>query len=270
MPRYGAVIDLKRCYGCYACNMACKTANHTPPGVFWSRLLKGEVGSFPNAVRQALPVLCMQCEKPSCMEVCPTGATQQREDGIVWIEQEKCTGCKNCIDACPYQIRTFYSDRRDYFLNQGPTEYEKLADKLYPLKNDIVIKCDFCMEKVDEGIGKGLKPGVDRDATPACVNICPAKSRYFGDLDDPESEVSKLIKEKGAVQLHPGFGTEPSVYYVYSEVMSEDRLISVSSYPGSARYSMSLFLMTAKQVHQDDNNGDGKSARSITTESKEN
>ena len=74
MPRYGMVIDLKRCYGCYACSMACKTANHTPPGVFWARVLMGEVGTYPNAVRQALPVLCMQCEEPSCMEVCPTGA----------------------------------------------------------------------------------------------------------------------------------------------------------------------------------------------------
>ena len=74
MPRYGMVIDLKRCYGCYACVMACKVKNHTPPGVFWARVLKGESGTYPNTVRQALPVLCNHCEEPSCQEVCPTGA----------------------------------------------------------------------------------------------------------------------------------------------------------------------------------------------------
>ena len=105
MPRYGMVIDLKRCYGCYACVMACKTANHTPPEVFWARLLKGEMGKFPNTVRQSLPVLCMQCEEPSCLEVCPTGATIQLDDGIVIVDQEKCMGCKYCMMACPYGAR---------------------------------------------------------------------------------------------------------------------------------------------------------------------
>ena len=86
MPQYGMVIDLKRCYGCYACVMACKVKNHTPPKIFWARLLKSEQGKFPNTVRQALPVLCMQCDEPSCMEVCPTGATVQLDNGIVIVD----------------------------------------------------------------------------------------------------------------------------------------------------------------------------------------
>ena len=105
MPTYGMVIDLKRCYGCYSCVMACKVKNHTPPDVFWARILKGESGSFPNTIRQALPVLCMQCEEPSCMEVCPTGATQKRDDGIVIVDQDKCMGCKYCMMGCPYGAR---------------------------------------------------------------------------------------------------------------------------------------------------------------------
>ena len=94
--KYGMVIDLNRCYGCYACSMACKLANRTPPGVFWARVLRGEMGTFPNSVRQALPVLCNQCEEPDCMKVCPTGATYQTDDGIVRVDKDKCIGCGAC------------------------------------------------------------------------------------------------------------------------------------------------------------------------------
>ena len=92
MPRYGMVIDLKRCYGCYACVMACKVKNHTPPGVFWARVLKDEVGTYPNTLRQALPVLCMQCEEPSCLEVCPTGAITSAGDHVA-LDAAICAGC---------------------------------------------------------------------------------------------------------------------------------------------------------------------------------
>ncbi len=250
------MINLHKCVGCYSCVIKCKQEHFLPPDMTWGKLMISETGTYPDVMKHVYPVLCNHCKEPACLESCPTGATQQREDGIVWIDQEKCTGCKNCVDACPYQIRTFYSDRRDYFRGQGPTEFEKLADKLFPLKNDVVLKCDFCMDRIDKGIEKGLKPGIDWEATPACVNTCPAKARYFGDLDDPESEVSKLIEEKEAVQLHPGFGTEPSVYYVYSGAMPEKGLISLPSFPGSAKFSVSLFLMSAKQVHQTVQNGE--------------
>ena len=89
-----------------------------------------------------------------------------------------------------------------------------IGQELYPLQTGTVVKCNFCVERIDEGIKKGLKPGVDREATPACVITCPPKARYFGDLDDPDSEVSMLIKEKRGFQLHPEYGTDPSVYYV--------------------------------------------------------
>jgi Fe-S-cluster-containing dehydrogenase component len=85
---------------------------------------------------------------------------------------------------------------------------------LYPLRVGVVYKCNFCKERIDGRLKKGLKPGVDREVTPACVIICPAKARYFGDLEDNNSEVSKLISEKGTVQLYPGYGTDPSVYYI--------------------------------------------------------
>ncbi|MFC1900053.1 4Fe-4S dicluster domain-containing protein [Chloroflexota bacterium] len=249
--RYGMVIDLNRCVGCYGCVIKCKQEHFLPPGINFARLLISETGTYPEVTKHVYPVLCNHCKEPACLEACPNEATIKREDGIVKVDLEKCIGCNYCVTACPYQIRTFYSDRKEYFPGQGSTDYEEVGEKLYPLKNDVVLKCDFCADRIDEGTKKGLKPGVDRDATPACVNICPAKARYFGDLDDPESEVSRLIKEKNGTQLNPGYGTDPSVYYIYDGAIPDDGFLSRSSYPTSSKYSLPLFLMTAKRVRED-------------------
>ena len=205
MARYGMVIDLKRCYGCYSCAMGCKQANHTPPGVFWSRVLRGEMGEYPNSVRQALPVLCMQCEEPDCMKVCPTGATYQTDDGIVRVDKEKCIGCKYCMMACPYGARYSVPEYKSYFPQGLPiSDYEKHCMKVWEEKrgSGVATKCDFCIDRRAEG------------REPACVQVCPGKARVFGDLDDPESEISYLIKTKRGFVLRPEVGTEPKVYYL--------------------------------------------------------
>jgi phenylacetyl-CoA:acceptor oxidoreductase subunit 1 len=116
--------------------------------------------------------------------------------------------------ACPYQVRTYYAEEKEYYPGQGLTEFEKLGKQLHPYQIGTVVKCTFCMERIDDGIKRGLKPGVDRDATPACVITCPAKARYFGDLDDADSEISVLVRKWRPVQLRPEYGTDPSVYYV--------------------------------------------------------
>jgi Fe-S-cluster-containing dehydrogenase component len=205
MARYGMVIDLKRCYGCYSCVMACKLANHTPPGVFWSRVLRGEMGEYPNSVRQALPVLCNQCEEPDCMKVCPTGATYQTEDKIVRIDKNKCIGCKYCMMACPYGARYTVHEWKSYFPEGLPiSEYEEYSKQAWEAKSGVGVstKCDFCIDRRAEG------------KEVACVQACPAKARVFGDLDDPESEISYLIKTKRGFVLRPEMGTEPKVYYL--------------------------------------------------------
>ncbi len=213
--RWGVVIDLTKCVGCYGCVIACKQEHFLPPGIFWNRVLISETGEYPLVTKQMYPVQCNHCQEAVCVKVCPTGATQQREDGIVWVDQNKCVGCRYCVMSCPYQSRTYYSDdKKEYFPNQGLTEFEEAGKKLYPFQTGVVLKCNFCIERIDTGIEKGLRPGVDREATPACVNACPAKARVFGDLDDPDSEVSQLIREKRAVQFHPEHGTEPSTYYI--------------------------------------------------------
>jgi phenylacetyl-CoA:acceptor oxidoreductase subunit 1 len=116
--------------------------------------------------------------------------------------------------ACPYQSRVYYDHQGEYFPGQGLTPREELGKELYPHQTGTVVKCNFCMERIDEGLAKGLKPGVDREATPACVVNCPTKAMYFGDLDDPYSEVSLLIKARKGRQLHDEYGTDPSIYYI--------------------------------------------------------
>jgi len=215
MIKWGMVIDLKKCIGCYTCMVTCKQEHYLPPGIFWTRLLVSETGEYPQVTNHVYPVLCNHCKEAVCVKVCPSEATLQREDGIVHIDYDKCVGCRYCMIACPYQQRTFYSDgKKGYFPGQGLTELEVIGKELYPLQPGTVVKCNFCKEKIDEGIRKGLKPGIDREATPACVNNCPTKARYFGDLNDMKSKVSVLIRQRKGFQLHPEFGTEPSVYYV--------------------------------------------------------
>ena len=215
--RWGMMINLKMCAGCYSCAIKCKQEHFLPPGISWGRLLVSEdaEGQYPNVKKNTYPVLCNHCKDPACVKVCPTGATNQREDGIVEIDADKCIGCRYCLIACPYQVRSYMEDvDKEYFPGQGQTEWEKAGKKLYPHQNGVVTKCNFCKERVDEGLEKGFQPGEDREATPVCVITCPTHARVFGDLDDPDSEISKLIREKQAVPLHPEHGTEPSVYYV--------------------------------------------------------
>jgi len=201
MARYGMVIDLKRCVGCDTCTVACKAVNATPRGILWNRVLKYETGKYPDAQLNYLPVLCMHCKEPDCEKVCPTGATSKREDGIVVVDNEKCVGCRYCMLACVYASRHFYDEVRTYY-PEHMTPVEEIGYKRHKLGT--VEKCDFCLERVQAG------------QEPSCVVSCTGHARYFGNLDDPESEVSRLIKDRGGFVLSPEMETEPSVYYLPS------------------------------------------------------
>jgi phenylacetyl-CoA:acceptor oxidoreductase subunit 1 len=209
--KWGMVIDVSKCIRCYSCMIACRVAHFSPMGVSWPRLM-----ALDKEFALTYPVRCNQCQNASCVEVCPTGATQQRKDGIVSIDQNKCVGCRYCVIACPYQNRIFVSGDKDkgYFPGQGLTDFEKAGKKLYPHQVGTTGKCNFCVERIDAGLARGLRPGIDRESTPACVNACQARVMTFGDLDDPESDISKLIRQKGGFRLHPEYGTEPSIYYI--------------------------------------------------------
>ena len=215
MARWGMVINLHTCIGCYSCMVGCKQEHFLPPDIFFARVLIGESGKYPSVRKLIYPVLCNHCDNPPCIDVCPTGATTRGDDGIVAVDPHICIGCRSCLIACPYQQRSYLPKaEKEYFPGQGLTPYEEMGKLLYPLEKGTVVKCNFCSETLEEGMKKGLKPGVDREATPTCVNACPVRARHFGDLEDPNSNVSILIRDKKAVPLHPEYGTEPSVYYI--------------------------------------------------------
>jgi Fe-S-cluster-containing dehydrogenase component len=217
--RWGMVVNLTKCTRCHACVTACRIEHFLPIGMTWPRLIAWEPETTQTGQKAELttfPVRCNQCKEAPCVEVCPAEATVKREDGIVYVDNKKCVGCRYCVVACPYQNRTFLSKDKDtgYFPKHEKTRFEKAGKKLYPHIDGTTEKCNFCMERIDAGMSKGMKPGRDRPATPACVNTCQARALTFGDLDDPNSEVSILIREKNGYSLHPEYGTEPSVYYI--------------------------------------------------------
>jgi len=212
MTRYGMVVDLFRCVACNTCTIACKTKNGTPKGVMWRRVVQGETGEYPQAQRSWASIGCMQCQNTPCLKVCPTGATYIRPDGIVLVNYDTCIGCRYCIAACPYDARTYLQTIEGYFPEQGLTSNETI--KYAAFQSGTVTKCTFCSDKIDAGVKAGLTPGVDMDATPACVNACPTNALIFGDLDDPNSTISKTVRSERAEQLLPELGTNPTVYYI--------------------------------------------------------
>ena len=199
--RYGMLIDKTKCYGCGACAVICKQRHATPPKVMWCRVYEEEVGEYPNAHREFTPATCMHCENAPCVKACPTGASYVSEDGLVLIDQSKCIGCRYCIIECPYEAR-FLDEGEDhsYFPGMETTPYEAAYEGSFT--KGTVSKCVRCYDRVQEGLD------------PACVSVCPAKVRIFGDLDDPESELNKEIAKRNAQPLKADLGTKPTVYYV--------------------------------------------------------
>lgn len=214
--RWGMVINLAKCTRCHGCINACRIEHFLPLRITWPRLVALETDEGFTVDVSTYPVRCNQCKEAPCVEACPTNASYKREDGIVAIDRDKCFGCRYCVIACPYQNRTYLSRKRNvgFFPGYPLTSFEKKGKKIFPHKVGTTEKCNFCLEKIDEAMAKGLKVGIDRDATPACVNTCQARALTFGDLDDPESNVSKLIRERNGFTLHPEYGTEPAVYYI--------------------------------------------------------
>lgn len=212
MTRWVMVADLERCVGCQTCTAACRHANATSPAIQWRKVLDIESGTYPNVSRTFVPVGCQHCDDPPCMHVCPSTATRQRPDGIVTIDYDICIGCAYCDVACPYQARfKIDAPRFAYGAAATPNEIERQDPRML----GVAQKCTFCIDRIDFGLANGLQPGDDPRATPACVNACIADALCFGDIDDPNSKVSRLLREQRHFRMHEEIGTEPGFYYLY-------------------------------------------------------
>jgi phenylacetyl-CoA:acceptor oxidoreductase subunit 1 len=214
MTRWAMVADLERCVGCQTCTAACRHANATSPAVQWRKVIDIEAGTFPNVSRTFVPVGCQHCADPPCMHVCPSTATRQRADGIVTIDYDICIGCAYCDVACPYQAR-FKITKEDFAYGDDAMQNE--IEREDPARLGVAQKCTFCSDRIDFGIENGLTPGSDPRATPACVNACIADALHFGDLDDPNSNVSRLVRQHKNFRMHAELATEPGFYYLYDK-----------------------------------------------------
>lgn len=177
-PHYGMLIDLRRCVGCHSCTVSCKMENDVPEGFYRSWVVEGDKGFYPNVARAKLPRLCNQCQDAPCQTVCPVRATRKDLGGIIIVDHNRCIGCRYCISACPYDAR---------YLNP---------------QTGMAEKCDLCIGRIKAGL------------MPACISNCISHARIFGDLNNPQSEISRLIAEYPVKTLRSELGTKPSVYYI--------------------------------------------------------
>lgn len=175
---YGFVIDNRKCIGCHACSVACKAENEVPLGVYRTWVKYVETGSFPNNRRHFQVTRCNHCANPPCVRICPTNAMYQREDGIVEFDNRACIGCKACIQACPYD-----------------------AIHIDP-ETGTAAKCHYCAHRTEIGL------------EPACVVVCPETAIIAGDLNDPESEISRLVAVENVTVRKPEQGTSPKLFYI--------------------------------------------------------
>lgn len=214
--QWAMVIDQSKCTGCNYCTLACKAHNDVAPENNWNVVSQtGEIGG--HQVFIARP--CMHCEHAPCVEVCMVGASYYRDDGIVMMDYDKCIGCRYCEAACPYQARVFNWEK---FEGKNPAVPEWGSPEVERRPRGVPEKCSFCYQRIDRGLALGLTPGMDADATPACVNACPTKARLFGDLNDAESEVSKILKNHVSYRLRDDLATGPRVYYLPADPKEMD------------------------------------------------
>ena len=180
MSHYALVVNADLCTGCMSCEVSCKQENGVALGQYWNKVLRYTQGTFPDTKQFWLPTMCQQCEDAPCVNVCPTGASYRNEDNIVLVNTEKCIGCRYCMMACPYGVRSWNEEIK------------------------AVQKCTLCNHLTSVG------------EDPACVKNCASKCRYYGDLDDPNSDASKALAAADPETIHrmKDVGNHPATAYI--------------------------------------------------------
>jgi Fe-S-cluster-containing dehydrogenase component len=225
MPRWGMVIDLDKCTGCQACSVACRQENNIPfagPAEadasrikWWHKVLRLVEGEHSDVRITFIPRPCQHCDNPPCVQVCPVEATYIDEEGIVRMRYDRCVGCRFCASTCPYSVRHF-----NWYAPGWPEPMDESLNPDVPVRpRGVVEKCTFCIHRIEKAKRTAAEEG--RELTnaelvhlTACNEACPAFARYFGDLDDPESTVSRLARSPRAFILLEEMGTHPKVVYL--------------------------------------------------------
>jgi Fe-S-cluster-containing dehydrogenase component len=221
--RWGMVVDLDRCTGCGACVTACHAENNIPTvgpdqasrgrAMHWLRVERYWEGEFPDARLTFRPVMCQQCDAAPCESVCPTYASHHTEEGLNAQVYNRCIGTRYCANACPYNVRFFN------FYNPGwdkPLQLQFNPD-VSVREIGVMEKCTFCVQRIkasEQTAEAESRPLKDGELKPACVQSCPATALVFGDLNDPEGDVSRLARSTRGAKLLEEVGTRPNVTYL--------------------------------------------------------
>ncbi len=230
LHRWGMAVDLDRCTGCEACVIACRAENNIPTAgadqaargraTHWIRIERYWEGEFPDVRVKFRPVLCQQCDNAPCEPVCPTYASHHSEEGLNAQVYNRCIGTRYCANACAYNVRFF-----NYY---NPVWEKPLHLQLNPdvsvREVGVMEKCTFCVQRINEekiSAKAAQRPLRDGEIQPACVQCCPANAMVFGDLNDPESEVSRLSQSPRGYKLLEEIGSQPKITYLQRESWHE-------------------------------------------------
>ncbi len=239
MAKWSMVIDLDKCVACQGCSIACRFENNTPAvspdqaklgrAMRWNDVFplpinpSDDTGVYPNVTTRYIPRPCMHCENPPCIKVCPVGATFQNSEGIVEQNYARCIGCRFCTVGCPYGVRYFnwhkatWDAPLEQHLNPDRVEANGVLEGPAVRPLGVVEKCTYCIHRLQkaraqaEAEGRAFRPD---DYVPACVQTCTGKARFFGDMDDPNSTVSRMIKSTRAFRVLDELGTQPKTIYL--------------------------------------------------------
>lgn len=226
MPSWGMVIDLNKCTGCGACVSGCRSENNVSNvgaeeaqlgrAIFWMDILEVVEGTYPDVHVQYIPRPCFHCDNPPCTKVCPVRATYKNREGLVAQIYHRCIGCRYCIVACPYTVKSFL-----WYDPQRPAEFASICNPDVSLRmKGVVEKCSFCshrLQKAKELAKYESRSMKEEDYQPACVEACPTSAIKFGDLNNKKHGVYQLKKSNRAYKMMENLGTEPKVVYLSRE-----------------------------------------------------